>query len=66
MISDDDLCTDQWENSYYPYFYYNVHTNESFDKTPVYRLYASDVKKLFNDRIKHKKLNDSNKIFIDE
>ena len=64
---DDDLCTDQWENSYYPYFYSNVYTDAgSFEKTPVYRLYASDVKKLFNDRIKHKKLNDANKIFIDE
>ena len=67
MIGDDDLCTDQWENSYYPYFYNNVYTESGrFEKTPVYRLYASDVKKLFNDRIKHKSLNDANKIFIDE
>lgn len=67
LIGDDDLCTDQWENSYYPYFYNNVYTESGrFEKTPVYRLYASDVKKLFNDRIKHKRLNDANKIFIDE
>lgn len=67
LIGDDDLCVDQWENSYYPYFYNNVYTIPGrFEKTPVYRLYASDVKKLFNDRIKHKKLNDANKIFIDE
>lgn len=67
LIGDDDLCTDQWENSYYPYFYNNVYTESGrFEKTPVYRLYASDVEKLFNDRIKHKRLNDANKIFIDE
>lgn len=67
LIGDNDLCSDQWENSYYPYFYNNVYTvSGRFEETPVYRLYSSDVNKLFNDRIKHKKLNDANKIFIDE
>ena len=66
LIGDDDLCTDNWDNSYYPYFYNNVYTDTNlFEKTPVYRLYSSDVKKLFNDRIKHKKLNDANKVFFE-
>lgn len=66
LIGDVDLLTDEWENTYYPYFYYNVHTDfNSFRETPVYKLYSSEIKKLFNDRIKHKKLNDLNKIFFD-
>lgn len=66
LIGDEDLCTDKWENSYYPYFYSNCDVDlKLFVETPLYRLYSSDVKKLFNDRIKHKKLNDLNKIFID-
>lgn len=66
LIGDDDLCTDNWDNSYYPYFYNNIYTDTNlFEKTPVYRLYSSDVKKLFNDRIKHKKLNDANKVFFE-
>ena len=66
LIGDDDLCTDNWDNSYYPYFYNNVYTDTNLlEKTPVYRLYSSDVKKLFGDRIKHKKLNDANKMFFE-
>lgn len=66
LIGDVDLCSDNWNNSYYPYFYNNVFTDMTlFKESPVYRLYSSDVKKLFNDRIKHKKLNDANKIFFD-
>lgn len=67
FVGDEDLMCDQWENSYYPYFYDNVNNSMSlFKKTPVYRLFDTQVKKLFNDRIKHKKLNDLNKIFINE
>lgn len=66
LIGDADLLTNEWENTYYPYFYCNVHTDfNSFRTTPVYKLYSSEIKKLFNDRIKHKKLNDANKIFFD-
>ena len=66
LIGDADLLTNEWENTYYPYFYCNVHTDfNSFRVTPVYKLYSSEIKKLFNDRIKHKKLNDANKIFFD-
>ena len=68
LYGDDDLMSDNWENSYYPYFYDNIRSDcdlEIFKKSPCYRLYSSDVKKLFDDRIKHKKLNDANKIFFD-
>lgn len=68
LYGDDDLMSDNWENSYYPYFYDNIRSDcdlEVFKKSPCYSLYSSDVKKLFDDRIKHKKLNDANKIFFD-
>lgn len=67
FIGDEDLLTDQWENSYYPYFYDNVYLDLSvYKKQPVYRMFDTNVKKLFQDRIKHKKLNDLNKIFFEE
>lgn len=67
LIGDEDLLKDTWNNSYYPYFYDNVYLDfQLYKKQPVYRLFDTNVKKLFNDRIKHKKLNDLNKIFIDE
>ena len=67
LVSDEDLMTDNWENNYYPFFYDNVYFSSTvYKKTPVYRSYDADINKLFSDRIKHKKLNDLNKIFIDE
>lgn len=67
LVGDLDLMSDAWENSYYPFFYDNVYFNSSvYKKTPVYRLYDMQINKLFSDRIKHKKLNDLNKIFVDE
>lgn len=67
FYGDGDLLSDEWENTIYPYFYDNFRTDmELFKKTPVYTQYSTQVSKLFNDRIKHKKLNDLNKIFIDE
>lgn len=67
LIGDEDLMTDQWDNSYYPYFYDNVYLDLSvYRKQPVYRMFDTNVKKLFQDRIKHKKLNDLNKVFFEE
>ena len=67
LVGDLDLMSDAWENSYYPFFYDNVYFSSSvYKKTPVYRLYDMQINKLFSDRIKHKKLNDLNKIFVDE
>lgn len=67
FYGDGDLLSDEWENTIYPYFYDNFRTDmELYKKTPVYSQYSTQVSKLFNDRIKHKKLNDLNKIFIDE
>lgn len=67
FYGDVDLMSDEWENHIYPYFYDNFRTDmELYKKTPVYSLYSSQVSKLFDDRIKHKKLNDLNRIFIDE
>jgi hypothetical protein len=67
LVGDLDLMSDAWENSYYPFFYDNVYfSSDVYKKTPVYRLYDMQINKLFSDRIKHKKLNDLNKIFVDE
>jgi hypothetical protein len=67
FYGDGDLLSDEWENTIYPYFYDNFYMDmRLFKKTPVYSQYSTQVSKLFNDRIKHKKLNDLNKIFIDE
>lgn len=67
FYGDADLLSDEWENTIYPYFYDNFYMDmRLFKKTPVYSQYSTQVSKLFNDRIKHKKLNDLNKIFIDE
>ena len=67
LIGDADLMSDAWENSYYPFFYDNVYfSSDVYKETPVYRLYDIQINKLFSDRIKHKKLNDLNKIFVDE
>lgn len=67
FYGDADLMSDEWENNIYPYFYDNFRTDmELYKKTPVYSQYSAQVSKLFNDRIKHKKLNDLNRIFIDE
>ncbi len=67
LVGDLDLMSDAWENSYYPFFYDNVYFNSSvYKKSPVYRLYDMQINKLFSDRIKHKKLNDLNKIFVND
>lgn len=66
LVGDDDMISDKFGNSFYPYFYDDeMMSNGSFKKTPCYSFYDSDVTKLFDDRIKHKKLNDLNKIFLD-
>ena len=67
FYGDGDLLSDEWENTIYPYFYDNFYMDmRLFKKTPVYSQYSTQISKLFNDRIKHKKLNDLNKIFIDD
>lgn len=66
LIGDADLLSDRWENSYYPYFYCNLHVSfVEYQQTPVYRLFSERVHNLFYDRIKHKKLNDANKLLFD-
>lgn len=63
----DDLVTDKFGNEFFPYFYDNVDwTQEQLSTLSAYKLYDAEKRKLYSDRIKHKQLNDLNKIFLDE
>ena len=67
LYGSDDLMTDKFGNQYFPYFYNNVDVPLSdYCATPVYKLMSKEVSKLYEDRIKHKVLNDMNKIFLQE
>lgn len=55
------------DTAYYPYMYDNVDWSRSeFEATPAYRIFDSNTMKMYEDKIKHKKANDLNKIFIYE
>ncbi len=68
---ESDLCGDEFTvledngNNYLPFFYDNVDFSFADYKTlQPYKLFSSDVYSTFEKRIKHKKLNDLNKIFL--
>lgn len=64
---DELLLSDKYENSYCPYFYDNVSCDmKDYKKLVAYKIFESTTLKRVSDRIKHKYLNDKNKIFIDE
>ena len=66
LYGSEDLLSDDFENSFYPYFYNNVNYDLSnYQTTPAYQLMKAETAKLCYDRIKHKVLNDENKIFFD-
>lgn len=66
LIGDDDLMSNGWNDSFYPYFYNNVdYELNTYKNTPAYRLFDHKIDELFRNRIKHKYLNDKNKIFFD-
>lgn len=67
LYGSDDLLTDEFDNDYYPYFYDNVYFDPlKLSVTPVYRNYEADIIKLYRDRVKHKKLNDTNRLLYDK
>lgn len=67
LIGDEDLMSDGWQSSIYPYFYDNVRFSwKDYKCTALVQLYNSEVHSLFYDRIKHKVLNDQNKIFLSD
>ena len=67
LFGSEDLMSDRFEQTYCPYFYDNVHYSmDTYKHSTLYKTYDSEVCKLFEDRIKHKRLNDKNKIFLDE
>lgn len=66
FVGDEPLLSDAYNNSYCPYFYDNVnYSMESYKELVPYKLFRADILKLSQDRIKHKYLNDKNKIFFD-
>lgn len=65
LYGSDDLLSDGFDNTYYPYFYNNIAINvQDYTITPAYQLMRRETAKLAYDRIKHKKLNDLNNFFI--
>lgn len=64
LIGAEDL--QEWrDDSFYPYFYDNVDFKmEDYYSCPAYMIYAAEVTKLAEDKIKHKVLNDKNRIFL--
>lgn len=66
LVDDSQLMECSPDTYVVPYFYNNVHYDmNEYTSTPAFLLYASDVYQQAENRIKHKKLNDANKIFFD-
>lgn len=67
LYGSDDLMSDGFENSFYPYFYDNVDVPLSdYMTSPAYCLMDAHTSKLFYDRTKHKILNDRNGVFLSD
>lgn len=65
LYGDSDLMSNDFGNSYYPYFYDNIKFDlAEYKVTPAYRLMSAETAKLYYDRIKHKELYDRNGIFL--
>ena len=67
LYGESDLLKDDFDNAFYPYFYNNIDSWNLSDyrTTFCYQLLKEDVCKRFEQRIKHKKLNDLNRIFLE-
>lgn len=67
FVGDEPLLFDQYDNSFVPYFYDNLnYSMKSYKELIPYKLFKSDTLRLAQYRIKHKYLNDKNKIFFNE
>ena len=68
LYGEEDLMKDNFDNSFFPYFYNNLKSfdYENYKVTPCYQFLKEDACKRFEARIKHKKLNDLNKIFVED
>ena len=56
LLSDDD----------WPFFYDNVDTDKRLSECRVFKEFVASYKKMFVNKIKHKKLNDANDIFLSQ
>lgn len=66
LVGGSPLFDQHWENTYYPYFYNNVNYEQyDYQNSPAYKLFAAETDQKFQMKIKHKVLNDQNKLFID-
>ena len=62
---DEPLMSNEYGNSFCPYFYDNITYSISEVKhLKAFKIFDSEVYKQASERIKHKHLNDKNKIFI--
>ena len=67
FVGDEPLLSDQYGNSFVPYFYDNLnYSMKCYKELVAYKLFESNTLRLAQDRIKHKYLNDKNKIFFNE
>lgn len=65
FCGDEFTVLDDYGNNYLPFFYDNVDFSFADYKTfQPYKLFSTEVYSTFEKRIKHKKLNDLNKIFL--
>lgn len=54
------------DNAYYPYFYDNVDVSyDNLSAVPAFRCFTQKTLELYNSKMKHKRLNDLNKMFCD-
>lgn len=67
FVGDEPLLSDHYGNSFVPYFYDNLnYSMKDYKELVAYKLFKSNTLQLAQDRIKHKYLNDKNKIFFNE
>nr|QXN72849.1 MAG: replication initiator protein [Microvirus sp.] len=66
LVDDSQLMEVSPDSYVVPYFYNNVfYDMNEYTSTPAFLLYSSQVFEQSEKRVKHKKLNDANKIFFD-
>lgn len=67
LIGDEHFLLDDYDNCFCPYFYDNVaFDNKLYKMQYPYKLFEAHIYEQSQNRIKHKQLNDLNKIFLYE
>lgn len=67
LVGDDDLSLDAQGNQFCPYFYDNVdYTRSVYFASPAYKAFSLEASHYFNEHVKHKRLNDYNKLLFND